>query len=42
MGELMKSLHRLEASEKISGVLAAPDDQFTSLLQSYLYERELV
>jgi hypothetical protein len=41
MEELLKSLQTLEAAEKKSGVLAAPDDQFTSLLQSYLAEASL-
>ncbi len=41
MTELSKALQTLKAAEKVSGVLAAPDDQFTSLLQSYVAEASL-
>src|SRR5262249_55886346 len=39
LGELSHALAVLEAAEKHSGVLVAPDDQATSLLQTYLAKR---
>jgi Calcineurin-like phosphoesterase len=39
--ELTRALKILEAEQKDKGVLAAPDDQFTSLLQSHLAELSL-
>ncbi|MGH9941901.1 MAG: metallophosphoesterase family protein [Pyrinomonadaceae bacterium] len=41
MDELSNALKILEAEEKVSGVLASPDDKFTSVLQSYLAESSL-
>ena len=38
---LTRALKMLEAEQRDSGVLAAPDDQFTSLLQSHLAEMSL-
>ena len=39
---LVRALKILEAEQKHSGVLAAPDDRFTSLLQSQLAENALM
>ena len=36
MEELTQALKHLEEKEQVAGVLASPDDRFTSLLQSYL------
>jgi hypothetical protein len=41
MDDLAKALKHLEADEYQTGVLVSPDDQFTSLLQSYMAERSL-
>jgi hypothetical protein len=41
MTKLYGSIQKLQAAEKKSGVLAAPDDQFTSLAQTYLAEASL-
>jgi hypothetical protein len=38
MNELGRALKVLESEEKVPGVLASPDDRFTSLLQSYVAE----
>jgi len=38
---LTRAMQMLEAAQRDSGVLAAPDDQFTSLLQSHLAELSL-
>jgi hypothetical protein len=41
MEELTQALKHLEEKEQVAGVLASPDDRFTSLLQSYLAENSL-
>jgi hypothetical protein len=41
MEELTQALKHLDAKEQVAGVLASPDDRFTSLLQSYLAENSL-
>jgi hypothetical protein len=41
MEELANALKTLEAKELVAGVLASPEDRFTSVLQSYLAEKSL-
>lgn len=41
MTALAQALKHLQAAERVPGVLASPDDQFTSLLQSFLAEHSL-
>jgi hypothetical protein len=41
MEELQKALSHLEGVEQVPGVLVAPDDRFTSLLQSHLARKSL-
>lgn len=41
MEELQQALRTLEAAEQVPGVLIAPDDRFTSLLQSHLARKSL-